>query len=362
MAFKKYQYRVYSFAGAFLGVLPVAETAEPSFTTKLNNGQGQLRFDVKTQFDDYNETLISHMNIVKLMAIDDDNPLGRLIYTGFMSRFTPFVKKSNQGVEITLLGLVTFLQLAYYKSGSNFTVTRTDKDASVIMQGIIDHFKTIYPMTSSEFPNGLIHYAGGHIDTVGTLLTLSFEDQLWLNAFNLTFDYVPEGWFWRIAPDGNAYLKEKSTTADHIFTIGKEIEELKILRNTEKIKNALQYRSTGDTDFSDATSQTTYGKREAIYSSSEGASVAAIAEYGSKFIDDNKDSKVSATLVISDQYDLETINVGDTCDVFNYKLGADLFILNMQIVSVHYTPTKVTLQLEQDITFGKELKQLIQSV
>ena len=298
------------------------------------------------------------MNIVRVYEVDESNPTGRLLYTGFVSQYAPYTNGSEQGVNITLLGLVSFLSLAYYKSGSSYTVTHTNQDPADILKAIIDHFNTIYPVSSTAFPNGLIHYAGGHIASVGTTIDLEFEDQHWDEAVAKVFDYVPEGWYWRIDPDGNVYLQEKPATPTHAFTVGKDTETLEVTRNTEKIKNLLTFRDSaaGVTTFQDATSQSTYGVREEIYTASETADATAISEFGGAFIGNNKDPKVNARMVINLNYDIESIKPGDTCRVNNFKLGADILGDNMQIVSVSYTPDKATLTLEQDITFGKELQ------
>lgn len=364
MSFKSYNYKVFSFPGGdFLGNLNPKRAQEPTFPWKANGGQGQLRFRYIVPFDDFDETLLAYMNIVQVYEVDESNPTGRLIYTGFVSQYAPYTDGSEQGVNVTLLGLVSFLSLAYYKSGSSYTVTHTNQDPADILKAIIDHFNTIYVVSSTEFPNGLIHYAGGFIDNVGTLVDLTFEDQHWNEAFDKVFSYAPEGWFWRIGPDGNTYLQEKSATPVHAFTVGKDTETLDVTRNTEKIKNLLTFRDSaaGVTTFQDATSQGVYGVREEIYTASETADATAIAEYGAAFIANNKDPKVNARMVINLNYDIESIKPGDTCRVNNFKLGADILADNMQIVSVSYSPDKATLMLEQDITFGKELQNFFSS-
>lgn len=359
MTQKRYEYKVFSFPGLnFLGSLNYKRAQEPSFSWKANGGQGQLRFKYTIPFDDFDASLLTYMNLVRVYEIDTENPLGRLIYTGFISQYAPYTDGSEQGVNVTLLGLVSFLSFAYYKNGSNYTVTHSSEDPADIMKAIIDHFNTVYALTSTEFPNGLISYAGGNIDTVGTNVDIEFEDQRWNQAFDKVFGYVPEGWYWRIGPDGEVYLKQKPSSPTHLFTLGRDVETLEVTRNTEKIKNLLTFRDSGAgvTTFQDATSQSAYGVREEIYTASETADPTSISEYGDGFIGNNKDPKQSARMNVNAVYDLESILPGETCKVSNFKLGASVLDSNVQIVSVSYTPDKATLMLEQDITFGKELQ------
>jgi len=353
---KKFLFKVSDLNGNTLGVLNPQKIASPvSFNEKINGGQGECSFKYIQPFDDFDETLIAHMNVVRIYAIDEDNPLGRLIYTGFISEFAPFVQKSNQGVEITLLGLVSLLNFSYYKNGSSFTVTHSSQDPAVIFKAIIDHFNT-------QYPAGLITYDDptATIDTVGTTITYQFEDSKWLDALNAIYNYSDADWWWRLDANGNVYLKAKPVTSTHIFTIGKDVDEVFAYSNNEKIVNDLQYRDGvgGTTNFSDGTSQTAYGKRSEVFTASGTTDATTIAQYGDKVIAEEKDPVKSVKATINKNYDLESIRVGDTCRFQNFRIGATVLEDNMQIVSLSYTPDKVVIQLEKDITVQKELEAL----
>lgn len=364
---KKFLYKVYSLDGTALGILnPKKVLTAPSFNEKINNGQGQCSITYNEPFDDFDSTLIAPRNIVRIYAIDTERALetgdetyalGRLIYAGFISEFAPYFQGAENGIQITLLGLVSLLNFSYYKNGSSYVVSHTGEDPADIFKAIIDHFNTVYPP-------GLIGYSGGNIGTVGANIDYDFEDRKWLEAMEDIFDFSDANWWWRVNADGEVYLQEKAATPTHIFTIAKDVQDAYAYNNNEKIVNDLQFRDSGSgtTDFSDAPSQAAYGKSSTIVSSSGTSDSTAINQYGNKYIEENKDPAKRVKATINSKYDLESIRVGDTCRFQNLKLGSTVFDDNMQIVSLSYTPDKVTIYLEKDISAEKELEALARRV
>lgn len=330
----------------------------PSFTSRINGGFGECRIELHLPFDDFDEgTVVDFMNIVKIYESDAQNTSGRLIYTGFVSAYQPFVKGSDQGVTIVLLGLVSLLALAYYKNGASFTVTHSAVDPSAIMKLIIDHFATVNT-------KGLIGYngSGTTVDLTGTTVSYTFTDQKWLDALTAIAKTAPAGWWWSIDATGQLYFKNKPASATHTFTIGKDIDELIVDKSSEGIVNATQvrYSGGGTSDASDGTSITNFERRESIIDDQRITIAGTAAARAAAEIANFKDEKVKATLVVNSQYDIETIKVGDTCKIRNLSTASTTFTDNMQIVSVRYEWDRVTLELE-DLT-GKFAVELAKSV
>src|SRR5262245_40140998 len=74
----------------------------PGFTSRINGGQGELVLDLAYPFDNFSEgTTVDYMNIVKLYAVvldDSTSPATQtstLIYTGFVSRFEPYIESGG---------------------------------------------------------------------------------------------------------------------------------------------------------------------------------------------------------------------------------------------------------------------------
>lgn len=351
---KKFLYKVYDINSTFLGVLdPQKIMSLPTFTEEINKGQGEMTITFVDDFDDFDMTLVAIMNLIKIYVVDEDNPLGRLLYTGFIEEVSPFVSGAKVGIEINLLGLVSLLEKSYYKSGSNYSVTHTSQDPADIFKAIVDHFNTIYPA-------GLISYSGGNVDTVGQTVTYTFEDNKWLDALKKIYEYTDTDWWWRINCDGQVYLKAKPVSATHVFTIGSDVKSLKIPNSAKQIVNDLQYRDgSTDHDYSDATSQTNYKKRSALISDSSTTDATTIDQYGAKYIAEKKDPVKRATATITSNYDIESVHVGDTCRFENVKIGANILNDNMSIKSVHYSPNEISIELEKNVNLETELSNFI---
>lgn len=359
VATKKYNIKIYDSDGVthIQTIKPDLLKAPPTFSQEINGGYGECQLDFSLNFDDFGEgDAIAFMNIVKIYAIDSENQTGRLIYTGFISQYKPYIRGADQGVEVNLLGLVSLLQLAYYKNGANFTVTHSADDPADIIKAIIDHFNSIYA-------GSLVTYAGGQIDNIGTVVDLEFVGQKWLEAIKQTAKLADGGWWWKVAEDGEFYLKEKPATATHAFTIGKDVEQMTVTKTSETVLNnvTVEYDG-GSTSSSNAGSQTEFGKREKLISDTSLKDANAGSQRAQKELNDFKDDKVSATLIINSAYDIESVKAGDTCTVRNLKLGSTLFGDNMQIVKVKYYWDKIEITLEAIRSdFGVELTNFITS-
>lgn len=337
-----------------------------SFKSQLNGGQGQLQLDIALPFDDFDEgSSIAHMNIVRVysVVIDTLTQTETLVYSGFISRYEPYAQAGGEeGVRVTCLGLVSLLALSYYKSGSSFTVTHTTQDPSDIVEDIVDHFNTVYG-------GSLLSYTADSLQTVGTNVSLTFTDQRWSDAIKKARDATSQYWWWYVDQDGLVSLKQKPSTPTHTFTIGRDVESITAPKDAEKIVNDVQVRRSGGTatDYSDATSQSTYGtgspatgKRTQIITDSTITDATTADQVGNKAVGDNKDAKIKATVVVNSKYAIDSVRPGDTCAILN--VSGSFFSSNMLIVAVTYNGTTVTLELEeQPANFGRELTGLISS-
>ncbi len=349
----------------FLKSIPSALLkSPPTFQSKINGGLGECVLDLNLPFDDFDEGVsINYMNITDVYAVDADNPRGRRIYRGFISRYEPYLDSTgNEGVRVTLLGLVSLLSFSHYMDGSSFTVTHSTNDPETIGRAVVDHFGTIYD-------GSLVAYSDDTTDPVGTNVSITFTDQKWFDAIKKTGELAGEGWWWKIDENGLYWLKAKPSTATHLFTIGGTIDSLRITKDSEKVANDVYVRRSGGTEthYADATSQSTYGtgnpatgRRTKIVSASELTDVNAADQRGNKELADNKDAKVAVQFAVNAKYDLESIKVGETCSILNVTKGSTLFNANMLIVALTYNGSVVSVEVEQQSSnFGLELQNFI---
>lgn len=359
---KKYLVKVYESDGTtFVATInPDDLRKEPQFNARINGIYGQCVLELNYAFDDFDEgTSIDYMNVVKIYEFDSVNHAdGILIYSGFISRYMPYVRGGQQGVAVTLLSLGTLLNYIYYKTaGGGWTVTHSGDDTAVIMKDIVDYFNTQYSGTLIDYDVG-----GTTVDTVGNSRDMEFIEKTCYMALEDTLQTAGGGWYWHINKAGVLYLKEKPTSSTHEFTIGKDVEEFRAEKTSETVTNYVLFKwKSGSVTDDDATSISTFGRREQIVSDSGIASATSADAAAQKHVDDNKDEKIKATLIINSNYDIESISVGDTCKVRNFKTGGGTFSDNMLIAGISYRYDKIQLQLEEYTNIGTALNTFVNS-
>lgn len=337
----------------------------PTFKARINGGFSECVLDFDLPWDNFGEGgQIDFINIGEVWVTDASNPLGRRVYRGFVSKYEPYIDGTQEGVKVTLLGLVALLSRSYYKSGSTFAVTHSAQDPEAIAKAIIDHFNTI-------FGGSLINYAGGSTQTVGTAVTVTFTDQRWIEAMTKTISLAGTDWWWFVDQDGLFQFKAKPGAYTHTFTVGKDIDSINVQKTSETVINDIQVRgaSGGTADVSDATSQTTYGtgspatgKYSNIISDSSLGDSNAMNQAGNKSLGDNKDATVSSSLVVNNKYDIESVHIGQTCQLANYNHSNNFFSNNMLIVAIEYFGDSIKIDVEKEtFNVGAALAGLITS-
>ena len=227
----------------------------PQFKTRIGGGQGECVLDINAPFDNFAEgTVINFMNVVRIYSVTINTSVSpptqttTLIYTGYISRYEPYIDSSGaEGVHVTCLGLVSLLTRSYYGSATAYTVTQTAVDPEAIAKDIIDKFNAVYS-------GSLLGYSGT-TSTVGTNVTYTYTEQKWFDALNTTIGLAGTGWWWAIREDGKLYFKAKPGTATHKLTIGRDVESIKALKDSEKVINDIILKRSGGTvtTYNDAT-------------------------------------------------------------------------------------------------------------
>jgi hypothetical protein len=348
----------------FVATIPLSkEKSPPTFTSKLNGGQGQCVIDLDLPFDDFTEgTTIKFMNIMQLWVTDAANPLGRCIYTGYISRYEPYIDSGQEGVRVTCLGLGSLLTESYYGSQPGYAVAQTGVDPEAIAKAIIDNF-------NSAFGGSLISYSGT-TSCVGTNVTKTYTTRKWSEALNDTVNLAGTGYWWHVH-NGQFYFQAKPSLPTHTFTIGLNIISLNAPKDSEGVINeAIVTRNGGvQKQYQDTSSQSTYGTgnpatgRRTILLTDSSYDLNASDQAGNKQIADTKDAKVSCRVVVNLNYDIDSIRCGQTCQFSNFKLASSFFgSNNLQIVTMNYRGDTVELELEaSQYNFGIALSQFVNS-
>ena len=363
---KQFNVKVYDKDAVFQKNIPTdILESRIKFTQQLNGGQGQLQLSLNTPFDEVPSYIVP-FNFIRIYKVDEDDPTGLLIYTGWISRIEPYSTGGKQGVNVVCLGLSSLLKLSLYKDGASFDVTHTTVDPSAIIEAIITAFQGVYPPGSGFewIGYGAVAgiRAGGNIDSVGQNVTLELEKKTWLDGISETLKLADGGWYWFIDAGGDVFFQDKPASATHTLTIGKEIQSIKTPKAIEDITNSVTVKYDGGTvDASDATSITNYGTREEYIDESAKLSDSGSAQQvADKAVADGKDYMIEASIVVNNLYDIESIKPGDTLKVLNYKKGAEIVTANMLIVSTSYNNGEtLSLQLESKKDIGSELENYV---
>lgn len=356
---KQYQIKIYEPDGTTLiqNLLPKEVRNDISFSSRINGGFGNLNLVLNRPFDDFDEgNSIKADNIIEVYVMDENHIDPLLIYTGYVSTYNSFLRENgDEGVEVSLLGLISLLTRDFFKNGLSYTVTKSSTDVGEMARDIIDQAASIFPVFSYVF--------GTTAKNTGNILDKTFEKRKWYNAIQDTFDLASDGWWWKIDEGGVFYFQEKPATATHTFTLEKEVQIVDGKKNFETIENFITvfYIGNGSLDRSDATSINNYGKHTAIYEQND-LDVPGATEFAEKKLADNKEPKINTRIKINTLYDIESIRVGDTCRIRNLNENQQTFTENMQIVGIDYTPDFVTLELEEIRSkFGIELQKFVTS-
>ena len=368
---KKYLYKVYDKGGTLLETINnnIIKN-EISFSSKINDGQGDLTIELRMQWDDP-ESWTDAGNRIRVYVIDSENPLGRLIYGGKITKRIPTNSADDDEISLVCVGLVDDLKILTYKDGASFVIQQTAVDPDVIIEDIIDKYQAAKGFSSSpewigyDTVTGI--RTGSQIENFGSNVTYQYENLSGLEAIEATVEITESGWYYYIDQGGDVLFKKSSTTADHSFMMEHDVQKITPPENTEEIINSITFEYNGGVTAAqeDATSISTYGKQDrgGSYTDKNISDEPTAILKAQKILAENKDPKIQAVLTLNSLYDFESIKPGDTCKVQNYKKGSVVLSDNMLIVSVSYTPEFCTLELggfQFDIT--KETQKLSSSV
>lgn len=221
---KGYNVKLYDLSGNYIRTFsPTEIMSEIQFTAQTDGGQGELRLKLSYP---YNSPNISFNNIVRVFAVDENNQTGRQIYTGFVGNIVRTAEKGTEYVELRAVGVASVFSWLFYKSGANYSFSKTDDPANIVKE-ITDTVMVQYP--------GLVTYDTGSVINYGSSLTVSYAYEKCIDSMKKTVALTD--YFWTVDGTGKLHFKPKSSTTTHYLTFGKDIDSLEIEENAEKAVN-----------------------------------------------------------------------------------------------------------------------------
>jgi len=365
---KKVLVKVYRSNGEFLKAWDDA-TFE-GFSKNINGGLGECVIKLARKWDDYGEGFdVKLNNEVQILitdedTIDTDDKCVR-IYSGYISKYTPWVEGAKEGITVTLLGYYTKLAqdilknstttTLYTDATNGLTVTSPGSaaDLGLVMRAVMDRY-------IAETTNPKLHYAKADIPLTSTTALYTFEMMTYQEAIDIVRDLAPADWWWYVNQWHEVLFKTKPSTATHTFIFGRHFHKVYVEKSMEKIKNAMLFWNTNAGSplyrfYTDAASITDYGRRVERRIDQDRVGAAGDADkIGEGFVAEHKNPDIKVVVEILDNnedpnfgYDIESIEPGDTCNFagFNEKLD-ETFKENMLITSVDYTLSKAVVTIE----------------
>lgn len=325
---KHYIYRIFD-EGTYIETWTKEVLSEPTFRSTINGGSGQLMIELGRPFDDFGEDFdVKLNNRVECWVVDRDAPNGLLLYTGYISAYRPIVRGVTEKVEITVLGYIAeFQRIILRDSSGNTTLAYNSYDPAAILRDVIDKLRVL---------GCSIMYTSTSIQNTNTSVTYEFNTNTGKEALDKIVELCPEGWYWRVDSDGIIYLRNKNIEADHIFSLGLQVEELETLRRIEDVTNRVFFVGAGDPAlfklYENSGSVDSYGPYEKKIVDQRVSVAATASTIASRQINQLKDPEIRSTFTIIDNngprsrgYDIESVKPGQTLKVKN---------LNAEVASV----------------------------
>ena len=344
---RKLIYKVYSETGTFKGILNDVVN-KLSFIKTINGGLGQCIIRLDRKIDSYDQDdQITFNNRVQVYLTDDDNT-DKLIYQGYITAYNPFLSDSEEYVEITCLGAISKLSNDFFRSGTTLEMSEGGTEIGQVLQNIIDNYRGLETnsMISNDYTN---------VGDTSKDISYTYKKMKHLEAMKKTAEFLDYDWYWFLGADGLLKLAQR-TSGDHTFILKKDIRSLKVHKTIESVQNYFFFWNglTADDDnylykqYSDATSQTAYDIIASQKADGRVIVEGTADEMGANVINANKDPKTRTTLVIGKEYDLASINPGDTCNIRNIDTSDQTtFADDLLIVRVNYTPDYALLELAE---------------
>ena len=370
---KRFIFKAYDATGGFISTIPdIADN--PKFTSYINGGLGDMTFKLPRSISQFEEgTVIKQNNQIKVVCIDADAPTGRTIYNGYISKYTPTLQEGKEFITVTCLGYISETQRIMAEDASgNTTLTYLSYDPSNILKSIID---------KSVAKGGHGNYGVSSVKLTGSVVSYKFNTYLIKECLEKISELAPSGWNYFLDADNVISFKGRDATANHLFTLGKDVISIIPEKSAENMCNCL-YFTGGDVlgvpiykKYERASSIATYGLHAEKYVDSRVTDLTTMDIIANAYLDGKDAPETRTTLTIRDNnaddgkgYDIESVKPGDTCkvigwssrdtslwdvgiwdvDKWDYNL-ANVSMIVQQIMKVSYEPNKIILEISSKL-------------
>lgn len=217
--------------------------------------------------------------------------------------------------------------------------------ASNIMKDLVDNYNTDYWFNILSYDTSSIP------DTVWNI-ALDFSSY---KSYKQAMEEVANtaGLFFFIDNDWKVYLQERDWFQTHTLKAAKDVDSVTIDEDSRELVNTLILKhGAGTTTYSDATSISTYWKREKyLDKSSELTNQATADSFWNNYIAKFKDKTKKISIIVNKEYNFFSIKPWHLINVRNLLYDID----ELQVTKITYWLETCSIQLETFYSFSKEI-------
>ncbi len=324
---KRFAYKMYYSSTDIRDVWGDEKITEPSFRSVINGGVGEVIVRITRKVDAFGEGEDIVLNRkIDILVYDRDQPQGLLLFRGFLASFSPVLDGDQEYLEVVILGYVVEAGLRILKDSDGYTALQYfSEDPGNIIKDIID---------KHQADGGNLNYTDDSIDLTETTVTYTYNVNTVKEALEKVVELAPEGWYFRIDPDGTVNFKVKSTDADHKLYIGKDIYYMKPEKRIDNLRNTL-YFVGGDPaggpqlyrKYTRSSSVSSWGLKEEKWTDQRVTRTDTADIKAERWLDDREEPAIRTILRVFDNggedpdkgYDIESIKPGNTISIENLK-------------------------------------------
>lgn len=319
---KEVYIKIYDTAGNLTRVL--YEFIFSEFTESLNGGLGYCSIQIPEKFDNFGlGTTIDKDYGIKIVINDREGEV--TVYSGRIEEIEAGVD-DRESVILHCHGYIAELALNLHESAQKIKFTYSQWEITDIIKDILDKH------TASQ-TGAKVDYATGSTSDTAKDITIKFFASTVLDALLGVIQKADSDWFFRVGADNVFYFDEISATPTHLFMVGRDVGALNILdSNQKKITRYLFFNGLPDEDplkIAKVYSSGDADRRFKIERDDRVTVSTTADEQGARYIDTYGNGLQTVDAIIIDSnlgggYDIESINVGDTCKFINVETNSPL--------------------------------------
>lgn len=323
----RYDIKIYSKTWVYQKTInPNVVMNDINFSENVNWWQWQMNLNLALDFWD---TTFHWWELIKVILYNERYKQGKQIYFWYVTQISRKYDVNKWYITITCLWIASLLNAVLFSWSYAWTLAS-------VLNAIITEFNNNYAWNLITI---------WQIDAYSENISVEFDNNITCaKAINTVNDIA--NYYWFIDSEWRFFCREKNTQTNHIVANQQVVESMDLNYNIEQITNKIYVERKDGTIklYEDVTSQNIYGIKERYDKQQNIVDEATQDEYGNNYLDQYSNPKNASTIVINAEYDIESIIPWDTITVVNSEYS----IKNLLIEKIKYTPTKITLTLEEN--------------